>query len=981
LRIKDYLMILIILLLSLPIWLYFGSDNFILFWDGWAPMVPLLQWHQLFNTVFLSQYGSGIYSPGFTSYLLVLLPYIALGIIFGPMTAEHLFYFLSFSLSGISMYFLIKDMSKGKSNEYPALVAAIYYMFNFYWISGVFEDLIIPTSLTFLPLVFLLYRRYLHNISEFRDVFSPYLFLTVLSLALIPGIFYQQSVAIYAFLLLYTVSSTLFFQNDWNKWKRYGFRIISFLVFVSVAFVTYAYFLWPTFLYHDIIGSFSGASSFSMSYVHDLTSRATLFNVIRNIQPSSFFYPPFPFGRSVIDLATSTSPLLALAISMPSFFAILYPTLFMRSNRGESITVLLILVVMIFFEMGISGPFPSAYIWLGTHLPLGSVLEDPNITIGFLEPFLISILIGTGLTDLMLKTRKNEGGIIGNDDSKSGARKHLGRHIIGNKLGERGEKVVTSIIVIALVGTSMITAIPIFTGTFIPSYDSLGYSYYGPTISSKVTIQPPIQETLDNLRTLIDGKRVLVLPLQSDINMQTGSLSYVATFSVLQLETGADIISDNTYGFGPNSPYILSSINDLIYNTYYLYHGNWSMDQFFISTANFSNTLSALGIQYVLLVPSIPKTPINTYYPAVNYSMAKFFLDNQKNLQVIYSSDGYVLYKNMEPIIPVAHSVLSMNSFQPLVLVSNYKSIIQWEYYNASKQITPLKFTNGFMFNYEPNAGTYSILPEKPLNVSTGKFAFLNIIGRAVNATVSFYYVYEYGENYTFNGSWGTIWFPMASYSPSFTDLPASTTFQNVTLSTQIPYLPWLGKGYVPKIVWIMIAVTPESGLKPGDHFGFELKDMFFSNYSISLSALAYSLSKGDSIVYIPYGIQTPKNLTSKITIPARVSVDEINEYKYIYNISGANGTFIINLPVTYNPYWDYSIISGKNNVSSVSHIETDGFQNSYVINAHGDLSIEVFFVPQNSLNLFAYISISCVVIELFYIFILCIPAKIRWKQ
>jgi len=61
---------------------------------------------------------------------------------------------------------------------------------------------------------------------------------------------------------------------------------------------------------------------------------------------------------------------------------------------------------------------------------------------------------------------------------------------------------------------------------------------------------------------------------------------------------------------------------------------------------------------------------------------------------------------------------------------------------------------------------------------------------------------------------------------------------------------------------------------------------------------------------------------------------------------------------VTYSPYWDYSIIAGKNNVSSVSHIETDGFQNSYVIDAHGDFSIEIFFVPQNNLNIFAYISI-----------------------
>jgi len=590
------------------------------------------------------------------------------------------------------------------------------------------------------------------------------------------------------------------------------------------------------------------------------------------------------------------------------------------------------------------------------------------MTIGFLEPFLISILIGTGMTGLISRIRKGDSKIVRNGTSETKAHIHLGGHTIISKPCEGGKKVIVSIIVIVLVGTSMITAIPVFTGTFVPSYNSLGYAYLGPTISSKVAISPQMQKTMDNLRTLIEGKRVLILPLESGINMQTGNLSYVTSSSVLQLETGADIISDNAYGFGPNSSYILSSINDLVYNTYYFYHGNYSMDDYFISTTNFTNTLSDLGIEYVLLVPGIPETPINTYYPAVNYSMAKFFLNVQKKLPIIYSSQGYLLYMSMKPVSPVASSVLSMNSSQKLGFVSNFQSMIQWEYYNASRQMMPLTFTNGFMFNYKGNASTYFIMPEKSLNVSSGKFAFLNLVGRAVNATVSFSYIYEYGKNYTFEGNWGTIWFPMTRYSQSFSSLSAGITLQNVTLSTHIPYLPWLGNGNVSKIDWIMIAVTPYSGLKPGDHFGFELKDMFFSNYSLSLSALAYSLSKGDSVDYIPYGIQTQNVIGSKFAIPARVGEDQINGYRYIYSISGANGTIILNLPETYSQYWDYSVISGKINISSVRHIQTDGFQNSYVVDAHGNASIEIFFTPENSLNFYAYLSTFFIAIELSYI-------------
>ena len=303
----DSIIILLIILFSTPIWLQFGSGDFVVFWDGWAPMVPLLQWHQLFNTVFVLQNGSGVFSPGETSYLITLLPYTILGIIFGPMTTERLFYFLSFSLSGVSMYFLIRDMFKGKGNEYAAFVAAIYYMFNFYWVSAVFEDLVIPTVLTFLPLVFLLYRRYVHNITKFRDVPSPYLFLTVLSLVLIPGIFYQQTVVIYIFLLLYTIFSAWFIRNKGEKGNTSVFRIISFPIFAAVTFVTFAYFLWPTFLYSNIIGNYSGQSSFALSYLYALTSKATWFNVIRDIQPSSFFYPTIYVYNSRYESSESSS--------------------------------------------------------------------------------------------------------------------------------------------------------------------------------------------------------------------------------------------------------------------------------------------------------------------------------------------------------------------------------------------------------------------------------------------------------------------------------------------------------------------------------------------------------------------------------------------------------------------------------------------------------------------------------------------------
>ena len=473
---------------------------------------------------------------------------------------------------------------------------------------------------------------------------------------------------------------------------------------------------------------------------------------------------------------------------------------------------------------------------------------------------------------------------------------------------------------------------------------------------------------MSHIRNIVQGKRMLVLPLESGINMQTGNLSYVTSNSVLQLETGADIVSDNAYGFGSNSSYILSSINDLIYNTYYFLHGNYSLDKYFISTANFSNFLTAFGIQYVLVVPGIPETPVNSYYPLVTYNMSKFFLDIQKNMSTIYSNDGYILYENNNVIPLTSQKIDGINSSRSVPFVSNFTSLVQWNYYNSINKIDPLPFDGGFMFNYSTNQSTVLVLPSSRLNISTENFSFMNINGRAVNATVTFYYVYEFGENYTFSNNCKTTWFPMTRYSQSYSSIYPSENFQNMTFSTQIPFLPWIGKGNISKIDWIEIAITPKNGLKPGSEFGFEINKMYFSNYSSSLSAISITLSKNANTDYIPINNGLNQLGLASLTSSAKITSTQSSESEYKYDIIDSNGSILLNLPVTYSPYWEYTIISGSENVSGVRHFETNGYQNSYLINSHGNATIEIFFEPQKTLFLLEIILFSMVVSEFIYV-------------
>lgn len=935
-------------------------------------MSPLLQFNQNFNTIYLSQIGAGVYSFGYTSYSITLVPYTFLGILLGPMSAERLFYYLSFAFSGISMYCLIRDFSNGRKNELSGFVAAIYYMFNFYWLSGVFEDLLIPTVLTFLPLFFLLYRRYLNRIKIKRNILSPYLFLSVFSLVLIPGIFYQQSVSVFVFIFVYTVFSLWFSREDGLKDGFSSLKLLGFAAFAILTFVTYAYFIWPQFEFSNAIANYTGVSSFSLPYLQALTKNANFFNVVRDIQPSSFFYSPFSFKTSVLNLATDSPLSIALLLLAPTVFAFISPAFASKKFKKESLTLLFILLIVIITQMGVSGPAPSLYLWLGEHLPFGTILEDPNITLGFLEPFIISILIGIGFSGL--SSSQSAAMSIENGYEKIFQKKVKKPSFTRRKFKAnlKNKKIVAYLIATLIIGCSFISGIPIFTGSFIPSYNSFDYSNYGPTISSHVEISPNIEKVMSNLRSFVEGKRVLILPLESGINMQTGNLSYVTSNSILQLKTGADIVSDNVYGFGQNSSYILSSINELIYNTFYFLHGNYSIDHYFISTTDFSNFLTAFGIQYILVTPGIPETSLNSYYPIVTYNMSEFFLGIQKNITVVYSEEGYILYKNTNKMDPVSGKIDSINSYPSKYLVSDFASSIHWDSYNYTNKIKPASFDKGFLYNYQTNNSSIYVFPVSSLNISTQDFGFMNVVGKAVNATVTFYYIYESGKNYAINGSWGTSWFPMTRYSQSYSSISQSGSFQNLTFSTQIPFLPWLGSGNVSKIDWIEMAITPDKELLPGDQFGFEMSSMFFSNYSSSLSAISFVLSKNPSTDYVPINSELTHFSHSNLTSYENLTYLQISGSQYKYIINGSHGLLLLNLPVSYSAYWKYEVVSGSDNLSNIYHIETNGYENSYIIDINGNLTLDVFFEPQKSIQSIADISVFMIISESLCIFFVC---------
>lgn len=114
-------------------------------------LIPMINPHMLSGLGFCYNMFYGILPPYIVTLLSLFLPTLGLAI--------NLFILLSIYLSGLTMYFFIKDLSK---NKYVSLLAAIIYMTTPYHLYDIYDRMALGevVSFVFIPLLF----HGLHNI-------------------------------------------------------------------------------------------------------------------------------------------------------------------------------------------------------------------------------------------------------------------------------------------------------------------------------------------------------------------------------------------------------------------------------------------------------------------------------------------------------------------------------------------------------------------------------------------------------------------------------------------------------------------------------------------------------------------------------------------------------------------------------------------------------------------------------------------------
>ncbi|GFP19355.1 hypothetical protein HKBW3S03_00860 [Candidatus Hakubella thermalkaliphila] len=88
---------------------------------------------------------------------------------FSVVVAEKITYYLSFTLSGLSMYFLTSTLIKGEERRIASLISGIFYMMNFYVMTWVLPFFML--TWTFLPLILALFIKGLRERRGFRYTF------------------------------------------------------------------------------------------------------------------------------------------------------------------------------------------------------------------------------------------------------------------------------------------------------------------------------------------------------------------------------------------------------------------------------------------------------------------------------------------------------------------------------------------------------------------------------------------------------------------------------------------------------------------------------------------------------------------------------------------------------------------------------------------------------------------------------------------
>ncbi len=450
-------------------------------------------------------------SYGHAFYLLYFLQVWLLNFISPLGFANTIVYYVLFAFSGLSMYLFTQDTFGGSEKNnikiVAALIAALAYMFNTYWIFRVSIGFSISYILAFLPLLLLVLRRALYSLTTLDKI--KYLLASALvTVAMSPG---YSGLPAMVFTFLLVTEYVFFLAILTRKLKSFVFTLVLFGLFT---FCANLWWIAPQFFNSqlgDVVVRSSGYVEESLGVAKYWVPYSTPLNALRGIVydlPSLYSTMPWT--------TLYETPLFLLLSIFPPIISALYLTSKRARKHSDTIVFLLMWITVLPILVGLNPPTGTIFSWMYEHIPFFIFRRPPNFLFGL--HLIYSYLFGLGIVTIYSFSQN-----LTSRTKESLADLNRKRFVIF-RLRSGIKKIVKVSIPVTLI---LIVVSVIFILPF-PLWLGKGYEIelMGQRVTGTVEIPDYVQNLTEHLNAQPDEYGVLVLPMGSNLRAYSWDNGY-----------------------------------------------------------------------------------------------------------------------------------------------------------------------------------------------------------------------------------------------------------------------------------------------------------------------------------------------------------------------------------------------------------------------------------------------------------------------
>ncbi len=839
--------------------------------------------------------------------------------------SQKIYYYVLFTASGLSMYFLSSTLLKGKNNRVAALASALFYMMNPFSLSVVWQAHY--TALMFayplLPLILLFYIKGLHGQNKLK-----YAILIGIATVAFSSAFMDPPEAASAIIVCFSYFLAFIIYNKNNKSKvKHAFQFTALALFLVLILSAWwslpgAFYFQNHIAQANPVGSESSISQFTGG-----SASSTILNSFRLlgwyfINAKVYSDPNYSWSGVYFAL-----PLLLIGFLIP---IIAYLSLLFRPLKKTVVFFSLLSIVGIFLSKGTAPPFGGVNLWFFIHIPLATSFRAQFEKFGSIIALSFAFLIGVAFNELYVRV-KTSGNSYQNKDL---LRKNKLSSFIIKKLKRPALAVV---VVSLLILIFVVYAFPFWTGDVI---------YPGGNYIPSARIQVPnyYNDAANWINNQTGDFRILSLPPR---------LGGFSAYNWTNGYAGSDPLEE--YYF--NKPIIWGNSldNDYIQQTI----GMFSNNNISLSMAK---VLSSLNVKYILVhqdwdTKYAQNIPSPDFYISILNNQSGFRLERTFGKLDFYLNENW----SSSEIYAVPNALIVEGDTNQLLNVVGSSNFSLSEYATfSSSQNSPFSLSdisaqtikydllNISVTAYDGRANQFNWSALSGGSISAryyiGWKGVVSTNGTGDNDMIVFnspadcpYTFPNYAQN-----SWGAYDSTLLYVSTNDTSVTISSILDDGKPITDIIGVWWETNwlGMNTKSVTYPIVIPPHQ------------------EAIIQINHIASALS-----------LITVQNQTYFEPLPATndtsITYKTINPTKYTVNINTSDPCFLV-FSESYDEGWIASI-NGQQ-IPSQYHFTANGYANCWYINKTGTYTVTLEFTPQNLFYAGAVISITTLIICTAYI-------------